>query len=1103
MAARGPVARRGLDAREGRLWPGARRSGRGPAVGRAAVPAAGPAASAAVAPAASSPPSLPLAALVAVLLAALAAAPPASGGVASGQPGAAAGDGGRPAASLAAGLAALPRLAADEARAHLLRLDARPVAIPALDQPVGSATAKGAAPAVEALAGVVVVMLAGAGDAGDAPAAAESAARGRGAGAGTDGGARPALPALSGWAPWWEGPSAAALGDLRLVFCDPAWPPDAAAGRLAALPDVVFAEPYYLSSIAALPDDLLLGEQLNLVLVGAPAAWDLSRGELYPEVVAVVDGGMDIAHPDLAANVLLNAADPPNGADDDGNGFLDDHRGWDFATGTDDPAALRTAAPLSFQHGTHVTGLVAAVANNGRQVAGLTWNDPVLCVAAGSPTRDRAVTFGYQGLLYAAERGARVINCSWGRPLVSSLLELAVLRRVQDLGALVVAAAGNEGNAFAFYPAAYPGVLAVANVTDKGARHATSNYGLWVDLAAPGAGVLSLFPGGQVGELTGTSMASPLAAAAAALLWGREPGLSAAAVSRRLLAAALPLPGAALTAGAGLGSGLLDAGAALGWEGPGYEIVAVGVEDADGDGRVSPGEEVALRPRWLNRLAGARGPAQVTLSVPAPHDTALVVLSATATVPPLAAGASAEADRPLRVVVAADVPLGSPLPLVWSWEGAADRGRPGEPYRDRQVTELAVAPLFADLDDGEVKVTLGGNGRLGFAGKGGGNGSDGYGVRYVPAGSQMGDGLLGNLLFEGALLVGTGPGRLSDAARYAAQGAYHRDFNPPAAADAPRSLAPFALPDGRRLARVRADFTDARAAAPLPVAVRWLGLAPLAADPPGVTLLLTTILNTGTAPLAGLRYGFFLDWDLNDGGFFPAFQTNTTRFEPSGGYAVTLSGAAPAGLTVATALLPAGPEPALFRAVANDGSDPENGWGIYDGFLDEEKWDALSDPDGPREAVNTDVSQIWAGGPVDLAPGDSVRCVLLLAAGASPAEAADNLAGGRALAQRVLAAPIWETPPPAPSVGAPYPNPWNGRVSVPVAGTSLAPWRLLVYDLRGRLVRRVGPQALAGFRGELAWDGVDDAGRPAPSGTYLLRVVQDGQAATRRAVLVR
>jgi hypothetical protein len=150
-----------------------------------------------------------------------------------------------------------------------------------------------------------------------------------------------------------------------------------------------------------------------------------------------------------------------------------------------------------------------------------------------------------------------------------------------------------------------------------------------------------------------------------------------------------------------------------------------------------------------------------------------------------------------------------------------------------------------------------------------------------------------------------------------------------------------------------------------------------------------------------------------------------------------------------------------FRAITNDGS--VGGWGICDGSLDAEKWEALT--------------------------ADATRAAAMI-----------PVAGGRELVGRVLQSPIWSSSPEPFAVGPPFPNPWHGRVAWPVSGNPLAPWKLLVYDLRGRLIRRFAPRLLA--TGKLFfWDGQDERGRTVPAGGYLLRVGQAGAAATRQVVL--
>jgi serine protease len=895
-------------------------------------------------------------------------------------------------------------------------------------------------------------------------------------------------------APWRPGGPSGFLGDVQLVFLAADRDPQQAADTWHDLPGVDLAEPYFIHRLARTPDDPRLGDQRSLPAAGVVAAWDRIRGQDSPVPVAVVDGGMDITHPDLAANVLLNEADPPNGIDDDGNGYVDDYRGWNFGTGNDDPGQLQQIVPVAVRHGTHVAGIVSAVTDNGRGVAGTTWNGPILCVAANSPTADDNILFGYQGILYAAARGARIINCSWGRSGRTSLLETLVLKEVAAQGVAVVGAAGNEDSPEKFYPAAYPEVLGVANVDETGLRHFLSNYGPWVDLCAPGVLILSLFPDGQYGWLTGTSMSSPLVVGCAALMLGFSPELTPRAALHRLVLTARSVDAVNPAYEGMLGSGSVDLAAALAYTGPGYRLLSLGLSEEDGDGQLESGEEFSLDPVWLNELGAAVAGLSADLEI---LSGAATISSGAAVLPPLQPGQTGHGSQPYRLRIDAEAPVGSDLQLVWHVTG--ESGSVPAVYADRQRAQLPVMPIFADLATGDLKLTLCGNGRLGFAGIGGGNGHDGLGVRYVPEPPGEFSPPPASLLFEGAILLGTAPTRISDAARRSSQGEFDPDLVPLGAEALPRALPDISV-EGRPLARVGAAFDDVGAADPLGVTVDWEALSPAAGDESGMAWVRVVVRNTGTDSLPGLRAGFFLDWDLAVGG---TFDGNTTALDPAGDLATVYGSEPSSGIVVGTSLVaPDAPE-VHFRAIQNE-NDPDNpSWGIYDGFDDTEKWQALSDPDAPHRVEGADVSQFWACGPFDLAAGDSTRFVLVMSAGTGGEQAASRARAGIRVALALLEER--EPPPPTFAVGQPAPNPWNGEVVLPVSGVASEPWTLRVYDLRGRLVHDSGRIWIAGS-GTLSWDGSDRQGRQAPSGCYLLRAAQagqGGQAVTRRTTLVR
>jgi len=233
----------------------------------------------------------------------------------------------------------------------------------------------------------------------------------------------------------------------------------------------------------------------GLFQIHAPEAWELSQGEGV--VVAVVDTGLDISHPDIAANVWHNAGEVPNNdSDDDGNGFADDINGWDFTRclrrneGGDCLQAKEPGPDISdpVGHGTHVAGTIAAVGGNGIGIIGVAPQAHVMAVKAldqsgvGS-NRDLA-----EALVYAAENGATVINASWSGP-PSDTIRMAV-DFATALGVTVVAAAGNNAAPLegGISPADLPNVITVGSTTHTDAHAASSNFGGPLDLVAPGGG---------------------------------------------------------------------------------------------------------------------------------------------------------------------------------------------------------------------------------------------------------------------------------------------------------------------------------------------------------------------------------------------------------------------------------------------------------------------------------------------------------------------------------------------------------------------------------------------------------------------------------------
>lgn len=317
---------------------------------------------------------------------------------------------------------------------------------------------------------------------------------------------------------------------------------DAAIEALSAAGLASSAERNYLKQFETTPNDPDLSRQWALSKIGAPSAWSVATGT-PAIVVAILDTGASLAHPDLANNLALNDAEiAGNSHDDDGNGFVDDVRGWD--------AVDEDASPDDGHgHGSHVAGIVAAVGGNALGIAGVAYTARFLPVRVCGFTNCTTTDF-VEGLLYALLRGARVANASLGGVHPPLSYERDAIVAFGAAGGTLVAAAGNSSSnndATAVYPASYPleNIIAVAATGSSDELASFSNYGAKsVHLAAPGVDILSTYKSGWV-PMSGTSMASPYVAGAVALLFSKLGPLPPVQARQALLESVEPVSGLA------------------------------------------------------------------------------------------------------------------------------------------------------------------------------------------------------------------------------------------------------------------------------------------------------------------------------------------------------------------------------------------------------------------------------------------------------------------------------------------------------------------------------------------------------------------------------
>lgn len=306
---------------------------------------------------------------------------------------------------------------------------------------------------------------------------------------------------------------------------------------------IAIAEPDQLvRPCAKTPDDPYFYGQWGLSRTGAPDYWDVNTGDASI-IVAVLDDGVQLDHPDLAANIWVNSGEiPANGIDDDYNGYIDDYNGYDFYANDSDPS------PFESGHGTGVAGIVGAVGDNSVGVSGAAWTTSLMVLRVIGPGGYGTVSAVVEAIAYSEEMGAHIDCGAWEIDEDSAILRAAIA----DLdagGGLFVASAGNDGgdiDADPVYPAAYDldNIISVGAMDDDNRWDNDSNHGvLSVDLAAPGENIATTSINSGYNRLDGTSAAAAMVAGACALVWSADETLTNDQVKADILDAVLKFSG--------------------------------------------------------------------------------------------------------------------------------------------------------------------------------------------------------------------------------------------------------------------------------------------------------------------------------------------------------------------------------------------------------------------------------------------------------------------------------------------------------------------------------------------------------------------------------
>lgn len=735
------------------------------------------------------------------------------------------------------------------------------------------------------------------------------------------------------------------LSRIYLLRYDAPIPIEKAITAISRLESVEYAEPVAYPRPFGIPSDPAVqsNQQWHHQVIGMFAAWDILTAD-STSVIAIIDTGIESDHPDLAEAIWLNPGEAgplaDNGFDDDGNGLIDDWWGYDFG-GADGLSEDNDPSAVDDDHGTNVAGIAGSVGDNQAGGAGVAYGARLMAVKVGDDA-GRSLPGAYDGLLYAAAMGARVINCSWGAAGFSRAEDELVRYVHEDLNALVIAAADNDGADRAAYPAGYSSAMSVAGTRPNDAKTGSSNYHHTVDIAAPGIDIYTTARNKGYSIQSGTSMAAPIVSGAAALVLLRDPSLTADQVEAILQASAVNIDLQNTPYINKLGSGRVDVASALAemTQLRSAVIVEHAIIDEGGDGTIDRSEKVRLAVTVKNLLA--------------PSNLVRVRL---------------EPDVPLSVTIQepivdltdlqtgelATTPEGT-FELTFP-EGLRDDARVGlwiiaeSPDNTvRQLIELDLYPTWATTELTDFDATFNGDGS----------------VAYVGLDQTRGRGLYfrdrGSLVWHGGFLVGTGPDAVADAVR---QG--------------PKSLGidedEFALVDPYRLERPDETREIGRSAfsvagfASLPFDIRLTTVEDVRY--PHVLLATYELTNVSSTTVEGAHAGLYIDWDLITTG-----QFDQASFDEEYRMGFMRNSAHP-DLTTGLRLL--GDFDVNYIAVDNFGLDR-----ISNELSDEKKWSWLSSgilrESSPRDI---DASMLLAAGPISIAPGETVSVPFAFIAGSN------------------------------------------------------------------------------------------------------------------------
>jgi hypothetical protein len=825
---------------------------------------------------------------------------------------------------------------------------------------------------------------------------------------------RPAKPTNQWGAP---------MVDLTLVYelhYTGALPLDKAISKMFDLGFFTYVEPHYIPKTTFVPNDPNASQAQSYYLYKIAAAgtgttgWDISTGS-SSVVIGIVDTGTELTHSDLTNQIAYNTADPIDGSDNDGDGYTDNYRGWDVGMNDNDPTWQGNA------HGVHVSGCATAQVNNNNKVAGSGYNSKFLPVKIADASG--TLIASYDGITYAAEHGCKVINCSWGGAGGGSYGQSIIDYATNNFDALVVAAAGNDGLDEEFFPAAYDKVLSVAATDNSDAHASFTNYNYTVDICSPGVNILSTWTSNSTTQSSGTSMASPVCAGAAAIVRAYFPTYNAMQTGERLKRTADNIyslsSNSSATFSDKLGTGRVNLYRALtDANSPSVLYSNINFDDHN-DLTFVANDTVRIDGIFTDYLAACSN-LTATLSI-ASGGSYVTLLDANTTIGALATlGTAGHAPDPFQVKINTNAPVNQLIIFKLTMTDGS--------YTANQYFSLVVNVDYINITVNDVWTTITSKGLIGYNQP---NQAQGLGFDYLNAGT---------LMYESSLMIGKSATVVNDMVRGATAGNTDADF---ASQYAVRQVTTNTVSDFD----VDGTFRDNVSATPLPVTVHHKAFAWSQAPHRKYVIVQYTIKNTGASSLSQVYAGIFSDWDIDAA----TYGQNKADFDAANkmGYAYcTNAGGKYCGIKLLTNTAP------VNHYAIDNISGGGGGVDITAGFSSSQKYTVLSTSRNQAGGSGTgnDVCDVVSSGPFTIAAGDSIKVAFALIAG-------DDLADLQASA--IDAQTMYDNLPLGGIVTADlnsammslFPNPTDGNTEIHYHIAEAANTEIHIVDASGRTVR--------------------------------------------------